>query len=64
LGKKIVEKCKSSLSILLPFKENEIEFLEKLQKHGEIKPELLSDNVDFCERVKKHPLLHWRAKQA
>ncbi len=63
-AKKMVEECKSSLSIVLPFKENEIEFLEKLQQHGEIKPELISNNVDFCERVKKHPLLHWRAKQS
>jgi predicted nucleotidyltransferase component of viral defense system len=62
-AKKLVEECKSSLSLVLPFKKNEIEFLERLQKFGEIKPELLTDNADFCERVKSHPLLHWRAQQ-
>lgn len=45
------------------FQKNEIDFLERLQKFGEIKPELLTDNADFCERVKRHPLLRWRAHQ-
>lgn len=62
-AKKLVEECKSSLSRVLPFRKNEIEFLERLQKFGEIKPELLTDNANFCERVKRHPLLHWRARQ-
>lgn len=62
-AKKLVEECKSSLGLVLPFKKNEIEFLERLQKLGEIKPELLTDNADFCERVERHPLLHWRARQ-
>ncbi len=61
-AKKMVEECKSRMSMVLPFKENEIEFLKVLQQHGEIRPELISDDVDFCERVKKHPLLHWRIK--
>jgi hypothetical protein len=62
-AKKLVEECKSNLSLVLPFQKNEIEFLERVQKFGEIKPELLTDNTDFCERVMRHPLLHWRARQ-
>lgn len=62
-AKKLVEECKSHLSSVLPFKKDEIEFLNRLQNHGEIIPEILSDNVNFCERVKIHPLLHWRAQQ-
>jgi len=62
-AKKMVDECKSSLSIVLPFRKNEIEFLKQLQKHSEIHPELISDNEDFCERVSRHPLLHWRAQQ-
>ena len=62
-AKKIVDECKSSLSIVLPFKKNEIEFLEQIQKEGEIRPELISSDSNFCERVSQHPLLHWRAKQ-
>lgn len=28
---------------------------------GEIKPELLTDNLDFQEKVKLHPAIHWTA---
>ena len=61
-AKKIVDECKSSLSIVLPFRNNEIEFLKQSQEQGEIHPELISDESDFCERVRKHPLLHWHAQ--
>lgn len=62
-AKKMVDECISSLSIVLPFRKNEIEFLEQLQKHGKIRPELISDDSQLCERIIKHPLLHWRKQQ-
>jgi predicted nucleotidyltransferase component of viral defense system len=55
--------CKNGLGLVLPFKEHEIEFLTRLQQYKEIKPELISDDDEFCERILKHPLLNWRAKQ-
>jgi predicted nucleotidyltransferase component of viral defense system len=60
---KLVDECKDMLSIALPFRMNEIEFLEQVQRHGEIRPELISDDQNFCERVRQHPLLHWRKQQ-
>lgn len=60
---KLVDECKTGLSIVLPFRENEIEFLNKIQKHNEIQPELISDDKEFCNRVRLHPLLHWRKQQ-
>lgn len=60
---KLVDECKASLGTVLPFRKNEIEFLEQLQQHKEIRPELISDDKDFCERVRLHPLLHWRKQQ-
>jgi predicted nucleotidyltransferase component of viral defense system len=60
----LVADCKTALSLVLPFRKNEIEFLEQLQKHGEIRPELISEDSIFCERVNHHPLLHWRKQQA
>lgn len=62
--KKMVDDCQTMLSVVLPFRKNEIEFLEQLQSNGKIKPNLISGDLDFCERVNKHPLLHWRALQA
>jgi predicted nucleotidyltransferase component of viral defense system len=61
---KLVEECKTALSAILPFRQNEMEFLEQLQTHGEIRVDLLSNDFDFCERVSQHPLLHWRKQQA
>lgn len=60
----LVDGCKKGLGLVLPFQENEIEFLNRLQQYGEIKAELVSDDGYFCERILQHPLLHWRVKQA
>ncbi len=59
-AKTLVDECKTGLSMVLPFRKNEIEFLDQLQKHSEIRPELISDDKEFCDRVRAHPLLHWR----
>jgi hypothetical protein len=61
---KLMEEYKAAISVVLPFNKVEQEFLECLQRHGEIRPELISDDQSFCERVSKHPLLHWRMQQA
>lgn len=55
-----LDECKTRLSMVLPFRKNEIEFLEQLQRHSEIRPELISDDKEFCDCVRTHPLLHWR----
>jgi len=59
----MLDETKTALNQLLPFNSNEIEFLNCLQKHREIRPELITDDQNFCERVKKHPSLLWRIKQ-
>lgn len=62
-AKTMVDECRSSLSTILPFRKNEIEFLEQLQKNGQIRPELISSDSNFCERINRHPLLQWRAQK-
>lgn len=59
----LVDGCKTALSKILPFQAHEIEFLEQLQRFGEIRPNLISDNEDFCQRVARHPSLQWRVKK-
>jgi len=61
-AKKLTTECKEKLNIVLPFRENKIAFFEALQKYKEIKPELISSDMNFCQRVKMHPLLLWRIK--
>lgn len=60
---KLVEETKYAMSKVLPFNDSEIEFLTCLQKYAEIKPELISSDDAFCERVKRHPSLLWRARK-
>jgi len=60
---RLVENCKTELLSVLPFQSHEIEFLECLQKHGEIRPDLISNDENFNQRVMQHPSLLWRAKQ-
>lgn len=60
----LVEETKAGLlRTVLPFNDNEIAFLDCLQQHKEIRPELISSDEVFCQRVKEHPLLKWRIQQ-
>jgi hypothetical protein len=56
----IAESCKG-LEALLPMSAAEIEFLDQLLDHGQIKPELLTVDAEMSERIKSHPLLLWKA---
>ena len=60
-GKSLVADCRKILSGLLPFAENEMEFLEQVLDKGKIAPELLTDDADMQDRIRRHPLLEWKA---
>ena len=60
-GKDLVEDCRNFLAGLLPFTEAEAEFLNRLLDKGEIGPELLTDDEDLQDRIRRHPLLEWKA---
>lgn len=61
-AKKLVKECRQALDVILPFNEAEREFLDRLLDHGEIKPELLTNDTAMSDRIAKHPALHWKAK--
>ena len=48
---------------LLPFNENEIQFLTSLEEELKIKPDLLSDDENFCNATRNHSALLWRIKK-
>ncbi len=60
-GKSLVTDCRNLLAGLLPFTENEMEFLNRVLDKGEIDSELLTDDADMQDRIKRHPLLEWKA---
>jgi len=60
-SKSLVTDCRNLLAGLLPFTENEMEFLNRVLDKGEIDSELLTDDADLQDRIKRHPLLEWKA---
>lgn len=60
---KLIQETRDLFSGLLPFREHEIAFLRALQEEGIIRPEYISDDSRFCERVRMHPSLLWRIYQ-
>jgi len=60
-GKKLVEECKKRLAIVLPLKDFEKEFLDRLLDHGSIEPALLTSDKQMIERLRTHPGLQWKA---
>jgi predicted nucleotidyltransferase component of viral defense system len=60
-GNRLAKECRERLSVVLPFKEPEVQFLDLLLKNGEIVPSLLTADIDLQERIKQHPLLEWKA---
>lgn len=56
-GEALVEECHTALSALLPFTDSERGFLDTLLDAGEIRPELLTDDVELQVRIRSHPLL-------
>ena len=52
--------CREKLNAILTFTAAEQEFLTAVNKQGSIKPELLTDSPEWCELVKRHPMLQWK----
>jgi hypothetical protein len=57
----LVKDCRDFLAGLLPFIEAEMEFLNRLLDKGEIAPELLTADEGLQDRIRRHPLLEWKA---
>ena len=60
-GKGLVEDCRNFLAGLLPFTEAEMELLNRVLNKREIAPELLTADEDLQDRIRRHPLLEWKA---
>jgi predicted nucleotidyltransferase component of viral defense system len=60
-GTRLVNECREALSMVLPFTEAEREFLYCLLDRGEIIPDLLTTDPAFRDRIRKQPLLEWKA---
>jgi predicted nucleotidyltransferase component of viral defense system len=60
-GEKLLNNCKKLLSLVLPLKDNEIEFLNLLLDKGEIIATILTSDKTLIKNIKNQPLLEWKA---
>jgi predicted nucleotidyltransferase component of viral defense system len=60
-SKGLVKDCRNFLAGLLPFTKVEMKFLNRVLDEGEIVPKLLTADKDLQNRIRRHPLLEWKA---
>ncbi len=60
-GTRLVEECRQALSAVLPFTDNEREFLDRLLDRGEIDSTILTADTALQIRIQQQPLLEWKA---
>jgi predicted nucleotidyltransferase component of viral defense system len=59
-AKALVEECRQRLSVVLPLRREEIEFLTLLNDRGEIAPDLLTSDETTKAAIREHPALLWK----
>jgi hypothetical protein len=60
-SEQLVADCRDRLSLVLPLRTEEREFLDHLNERGEIVPELLTGDQEMQQLLRKHPGLLWKA---
>jgi predicted nucleotidyltransferase component of viral defense system len=60
-AKQLQDDCIEALKFLFPFTDKEKEFIESINKHGEIKAELLTSDLGLQSTIQLHPALQWKA---
>jgi predicted nucleotidyltransferase component of viral defense system len=60
----MLAECQRGLQRILPLRENEREFLDRLLDHGEIKAPLLTESTAMIDTINSHPLIHWTSQLA
>lgn len=57
----LVDECRERMSQLLPLPVEHIEFLEMLNDHGQIAPELVTSDAGLRAVLRDHPMMNWKA---
>jgi len=60
-GRPLVDECKESLSMVLPFTNDEMAFLDTLLDDGVIEPRLLTTDFEMQQKINNQPMLKWKA---
>ncbi len=57
----LLDACRAALSVVLPLRVNERTFLDRLNDAWQIEPEHLTRDQDLAERIRRQPMLLWKA---
>lgn len=60
-GELLVERCRAGLARVFPLTDAELAFLERLLEHGDIVPDLLTDDAPLAAAIAANPMLAWKA---
>ena len=60
-GECLVFGCRAAMGYVLPLKDQEMEFLDRLNGHGEIAAKLLAEDEELADKIERHPMLLWKA---
>lgn len=52
---KLLLEIQDNISILLPLKKHELDFIELIDRSGEIKTELITDDIEIANKINTHP---------
>ena len=59
--KDLVDECRERLTVVLPLRNEEHEFLTLLNDRGQIAPDLLTGDETMKVTIREHPALLWKA---
>ena len=60
-GRRLMAECRESLSAVLPFTNDEMEFFNLLLDDGVIEPRLLTTDSEMQYKLSNQPMLQWKA---
>jgi predicted nucleotidyltransferase component of viral defense system len=58
----MVSECREALSMVLPLRDNELLFLDRLLEEWQIEPEHLTTDEVLADRIMRQPMLLWKAQ--
>jgi predicted nucleotidyltransferase component of viral defense system len=61
---KLIQELRDGLSVVLPLVKHEVEFIEQIRNSAQIRPELITDDIDMANKIKSHPGLMWAVKKS
>lgn len=60
-GHRLIQECRDTLKVVLPLSKQEIAFLNLVLDQGIIDPTIITADNELITRIKRHPLLEWKA---